>query len=85
MTVRRGIAAIVGATALLAAAGCADTGGRDASGAYVDDDAITTTVKARLVEDKTVDVLGWRERDRALEVLRDDRLAWEREIAGDSE
>ena len=55
MTVRRGIAAIVGATALLAAAGCADTGGRDASGAYVDDSAITTMVKARLAEDKTVD------------------------------
>ena len=55
MSVRRGIAAIVTAAALLAAAGCADTGGRDTSGAYVDDDAITTTVKARLVEDKTVD------------------------------
>ena len=55
MRVRSGIAALAAATALLGAAGCADTRGREGSGAYVDDEAITTTVKARLVEDKTVD------------------------------
>ncbi len=33
----------------------------------------------KALEDKTVDVLGWRERDRALEVLRTDRAAWETE------
>jgi inorganic pyrophosphatase len=35
----------------------------------------------KFLEDKTVDVVGWRERDRALEVLRNDRLVWEREVA----
>ena len=52
MSVRRGVAALVAATALFAAAGCAETRNR---GAHVDDESITTTVKARLVEDKTVD------------------------------
>ena len=33
----------------------------------------------KLLEDKTVEVLGWRERDRALEILRSDRATWERE------
>jgi inorganic pyrophosphatase len=33
----------------------------------------------KALEDKTVDVLGWRERDRALDVLRTDRAAWEAE------
>jgi inorganic pyrophosphatase len=35
----------------------------------------------KLLEDKTVEVLGWRERDRALEILRTDRAAWQRESA----
>ena len=52
MSVRRGVAALAVATALVAAAGCAETRSR---GAHVDDESITTTVKARLVEDKTVD------------------------------
>jgi inorganic pyrophosphatase len=38
----------------------------------------------KLLEDKTVEVLGWRERDRAHEILRNDRGAWERERAGTS-
>jgi len=33
----------------------------------------------KFLEDKTVEVLGWRDRDRALEVLRADRAAWEDE------
>jgi inorganic pyrophosphatase len=33
----------------------------------------------KLLEDKTVDVIGWREAPRALEILRHDREAWERE------
>ena len=33
----------------------------------------------KALEDKTVDVVGWRDRDRALDVLRTDRAAWERE------
>ena len=44
------------ATVVLAlAAGCAGTRGAESAGAYVDDAAITSTVKTRLVENKTVD------------------------------
>jgi inorganic pyrophosphatase len=35
----------------------------------------------KLLEEKTTDVVGWRERDFALDVLRTDRSAWERERA----
>jgi inorganic pyrophosphatase len=35
----------------------------------------------KLLEKKTTEVLGGRERDRALEVLREDRAAWGREQA----
>jgi hyperosmotically inducible periplasmic protein len=52
MSVRRGVAALAVALALVAAAGCAETRSR---GSHVDDESITTTVKARLVEDKSVD------------------------------
>ncbi len=34
----------------------------------------------KLLEDKTVEVLGWRDRERALEILRTDRDAWQREV-----
>ena len=33
----------------------------------------------KALEDKTVEMIGWREHDRAQEVLRMDREAWERE------
>jgi inorganic pyrophosphatase len=33
----------------------------------------------KLLEDKTVDVLGWRQRDQARQVLVDDRKRWEHE------
>ncbi|MGZ8528435.1 MAG: inorganic diphosphatase [Candidatus Limnocylindrales bacterium] len=33
----------------------------------------------KLLEDKNVEVLGWRERERALEILRTDRAAWQQE------
>ena len=33
----------------------------------------------KLLEDKTVEVLGWRDVDRALEILRADRITWLRE------
>lgn len=55
MILRGAIAAIAVASTLTLGSGCADTRGRESSGAYVDDAAITSTVKARLVEDKTVD------------------------------
>ncbi len=34
----------------------------------------------KTLEDKTVDVVGWRDRDAALQVLREDRAIWRREI-----
>lgn len=47
------IAALAGAT--LAGTGCAVMRGQETAGSYVDDTAITTAVKAKFVEDKTVD------------------------------
>jgi len=35
----------------------------------------------KILEDKMVEVVGWRERGRALEILRHDRAAWEHEQA----
>ena len=35
----------------------------------------------KALEDKTVEILGWRDRDRAFEVLRTDRTAWQDEQA----
>lgn len=46
------------ATTLIAMPGCAVTRGQETVGAYVDDTAITTAVKARMAEDKTVDMLA---------------------------
>jgi osmotically-inducible protein OsmY len=47
------IAILAGAT--LAGTGCAVVRGQETAGAYVDDASITTAVKAKFVEDKTVD------------------------------
>jgi hyperosmotically inducible protein len=47
------IALLAGAT--LVGTGCAVIRGQETAGAYVDDVAITTAVKAKFVEDKTVD------------------------------
>ena len=55
MTTRRCVAALAVVSTLVLGAGCADMRGPAAIGAYVDDAAITTAVKARLVEDRTVD------------------------------
>lgn len=55
MIIRNTLAAIVAAVALLSATGCAVTRGQETVGAYVDDTAITTAVKARFVENKVVD------------------------------
>ena len=54
MNIRRAAAALAVATTLVLGA-CADMRGQAAVGAHVDDAAITTAVKSRLVEDKTVD------------------------------
>lgn len=55
MTIRLTLAAIVAAAALLTITGCAVTRGQETIGAYVDDTAITTAVKARFIESKEVD------------------------------
>lgn len=47
------VAAMTGMT--LVATGCAVVRGQQTAGAYVDDAAITTAVKAKFVEDKVVD------------------------------
>ena len=55
MFIRTTLAAAVAAIALIAMPGCAVTRGQETVGAYVDDSAITTAVKARFVEAKEVD------------------------------
>ncbi len=54
MNIRTAFATLA-AVSLLATAGCAVTRGQESVGAYVDDTAITTAVKARFVENKLVD------------------------------
>lgn len=49
--------ALAGLT-LLTTAGCAVTRGQETVGAYVDDTAITTAVKARFVENQQVDAMA---------------------------
>src|SRR5512134_2355874 len=55
MTMRTIVAATLAALSLIAVSGCAVTRGQETVGAYVDDSAITTAVKARYVENKDVD------------------------------
>ena len=54
MTIRTTIAAAIATLVLLTASGCAVTRGQETVGAYVDDTAITTSVKARMIENKDV-------------------------------
>jgi len=55
MNIRTPLAALVAAAALIVTSGCAVTRGQETTGAYVDDASITTSVKAKMVEDKNVD------------------------------
>ena len=55
MTIRHTLAAAVAAIALLSATGCAVTRGQESVGAYLDDSAITTAVKGRMVDNPNVD------------------------------
>jgi len=55
MIVRNTLIAAVTAAALLATTGCAVTRKQETVGAYIDDAAITTAVKARYVDNKQVD------------------------------
>lgn len=60
MIMRTTLAAAIAAVALLTASGCAVTRGQETVGAYVDDTAITTAVKARFIENKDVDAASIR-------------------------
>ena len=55
MQLRTSIASAIAVIALVTASGCAVTRGQETVGAYVDDAAITTSVKARYVDNKEVD------------------------------
>lgn len=54
MKLRTNLIATLTMAAMLAVSGCAVTRGQESVGAYVDDTAITTAVKARLLENKEV-------------------------------
>jgi len=55
MQVRTHLASIAAVIVLATASGCAVTRGQETTGAYIDDAAITTSLKARYVENKDVD------------------------------
>jgi len=55
MDIRTSLVGTALAAVLLAATGCAVMRGQESAGAYLDDAAITTAVKARFVEHKDVD------------------------------
>jgi hyperosmotically inducible protein len=55
MNVDRAFGAVVAAATIAVVSACAPSRGIESIGAYVDDSAITSTVKSRMVEDKTVD------------------------------
>ncbi len=55
MKLRTSIASAIAVIALVTASGCAVTRGQESVGAYVDDAAITTSVKARYIDNKEVD------------------------------
>ena len=55
MNTRTAFTAAFIAVTLVTASGCAVTRGQETVGAYVDDSAITTAVKARMIDNKEVD------------------------------
>lgn len=55
MKYTRALAFAIVAGATIVTSGCAVIRGQETAGAYVDDVAITTAVKAKFVEDKSVD------------------------------
>ncbi len=60
MMIRTTLAAAMTALALVATAGCAVKRDQQSVGAYVDDTAITTAIKARYVDNKQVDATSIR-------------------------
>jgi osmotically-inducible protein OsmY len=55
MNTRQTLGAAFAALVLVTASGCAVTRGQESVGAYIDDSAITSSVKARFVESNSVD------------------------------
>ena len=55
MKLRTALLGSLTAVVLLVSAGCAVTRDQESVGAYIDDSVITTTVKSRFFDDKTVD------------------------------
>lgn len=55
MQMRTKLASTIAVIALVTASGCAVQRGQETVGAYVDDAAITTSVKTRFVDNKLVD------------------------------
>jgi osmotically-inducible protein OsmY len=55
MNIRQILSLLFVSATLVVSSGCAVTRGQESAGAYVDDTAITTAVKARFVGNKTVD------------------------------
>ncbi len=55
MNIRTTLSAAAAAILLVTTAGCAVTRNQESVGAYIDDSAITSSVKARMVENTTVD------------------------------
>jgi osmotically-inducible protein OsmY len=55
MNIRNTLSILAAAVVLATTTGCAVTRGQEGVGAYVDDTAITTAVKARFIDNKNVD------------------------------
>ena len=55
MNTRNSLSLIFAALVLVTASGCAVTRGQETVGAFVDDTAITTSVKARFLDNRSVD------------------------------
>ena len=55
MNLRQTYAFAIASATLIIASGCAVTRGQESVGAYVDDTAITTAVKARFIDNTNVD------------------------------
>ena len=60
MVTRQLLAAAITAAALLTTTGCAVIRGQESVGAYIDDATITTQIKSRFVESKSVDAASIR-------------------------
>ena len=58
LNTRFAFAAALASLVLVTASGCAVTRGQESVGAYVDDTAITTAVKARFIDNKLVDAIS---------------------------